>query len=58
LADISFIAESEKECEEVMATYKFYEKEIVDFLSSMRKVNLVLANLSSKSCPGSIFSKI
>ena len=37
LGDISLIAESEKECEKVMSTYKKFEPEILSFLSALKK---------------------
>jgi hypothetical protein len=37
VGDISLIAQTDKECEQVMRTYKFFEKEIVNFLSAMKK---------------------
>ena len=37
LKDISLIAETEGECEEVMKTYHKFEPEILEFLCAMRK---------------------
>jgi hypothetical protein len=36
LKDISLVAETERECEEVMGTYRRFEPEILDFLRTMK----------------------
>ena len=37
LKDVSLIAETEKECEGIMETYRKYEPEILNFLMAMRR---------------------